>query len=244
MKKKITALFIIFIFSFFLFACNNLTDEYVDQVVIHDNADVSETKYEDEDRELKNTLESNDHENVNDKTLSNLPIGGGNYTFNREFIDEVYNIYLITEIVGQQARDEWVNNVFLQQTEEEMNALPTIYQAIRDLNISREQFESKNDSYAGTENYFSDEIIDALYCGNEEEMKILLANPYALVYDGEIYTFDELSKNPALISASGIPMDKVKEYLDYIESVLENAGILKYEQERIDNLREYCETGE
>ena len=75
-------------------------------------------------------------------------------------------------------------------------------------------------------------------------MKILLANPYALVYDGEIYTFDELSKSPALISASGIPMDKVKEYLDYIESVLENAGILKYEQERIDNLREYCETGE
>ena len=123
MKKKITALFIIFIFSVFLIACNNLTDEYVDQVVIHDNADVSETKYEDEDKELKNTLESNDHENVNYKTLSNLPIGGGNYTFNREFIDEVYNIYLITEIVGQQARDEWVNNVFLQQTEEEMNAM-------------------------------------------------------------------------------------------------------------------------
>ena len=178
------------------------------------------------------------------ETQINPQIGGGDYIFSRKFRDEVYNIYLITEIVGQQARDEWVNNVFLQQTEEEMNALPTIYQAIRDLNISREQFESKNDIYAGTENYFSDEILDALYCGNEEEMKILLANPYALVYDGEIYTFNELSNTPATCSAQSIPADVMEEYLDYIESACNEAGILKYEQERIDNLREYCETGE
>ena len=177
------------------------------------------------------------------ETQKNPQIGGGDYTFSRKFRDEVYNTYLTSQIVGEEAAAQW-DVEFLAKSPEEQEGLPPIYQMIRDLNITREQFETENEKYIGFGNYFSQDIIDALYCGDEEEMKILLANPYALVYDGEIYTFDELSKNPALISASGIPMDKVKEYLDYIESVLENAGILKYEQERIDNLREYCETGE
>ena len=73
---------------------------------------------------------------------------------------------------------------------------------------------------------------------NEEEMKILLANPYALVYDGEIYTFNELSNTPATRSAPSIPADVMEEYLDYIESACNEAGILKYEQEKIDSLRE------
>ena len=177
------------------------------------------------------------------ETQNDSQIGGGDYTFSRKFRDEVYNIYLATQIVGEEASEQWVND-YLAKPPEEQEGLPPIYQIIRDLNITREQFEAENEKYIGFGNYFSQDIIDALYCGNEEEMKILLANPYALVYDGEIYTFNELSNTPATCSAQSIPADVMEEYLDYIESVLENAGILKYEQERIDNLREYCETGE
>ena len=241
MKKKITALFIIFIFSVFLIACNNLTeaerhDEYDDQISMRYNSDVSETTSDKE-------FESNNIENINDKTLNDLPKGGGDYVFSRKYLDEVYNTYLTSQIVGEEVAAQW-DIEFLEKPPEEQEGLPPIYQMIRDLNITREQFEAENEKYIGFGNYFSQDIIDALYCGNEEEMKILLANPYALVYDGEIYTFNELSNTPATCSAQSIPADVMEEYLDYIESACNEAGILKYEQERIDNLREYCETGE
>lgn len=177
------------------------------------------------------------------ETQNNSQIGGGDYTFSRKFRDEVYNTYLTSQIVGEEAAAQW-DVEFLAKSPEEQEGLPPIYQMIRDLNITREQFEAENEKYIGFGNYFSQDIIDALYCGNEEEMKILLANPYALVYDGEIYTFNELSNTPATCSAQSIPADVMEEYLDYIESACNEAGILKYEQERIDNLREYCETGE
>ena len=165
-------------------------------------------------------------------------IGGSDYTFSRKYVNEVYNIYLASQIVGNEVRDEWVNNVFLMRTPDEQEDPPPLYQMIHDLNISKEDFIAKNAENIA--HYYSEEVISALYLEDISEMKRQLVNPLALYYDGEIYTFDELSQNPQ--SGKNIPDDVLKEYLDYIESVCEHENLLKYMQEDIDRIRMTCLT--
>ncbi len=68
-------------------------------------------------------------------------------------------------------------------------------------------------------------------------MKKQLVNPLALYYDGEIYTFDELSEAQNTQTAADISADVMSEYLGYIEMVCDESGILKYMQEDIDSVR-------
>ena len=77
-------------------------------------------------------------------------------------IRDRYNIYLATQIVGEEASEQWVND-YLAKPPEEQEGLPPIYQIIRDLNITREQFEAENEKYIGFGNYFSQDIICLLY---------------------------------------------------------------------------------
>lgn len=113
-----------------------------------------------------------------------------------------------------------------------MSALPDLYQAIIGLNISKEDFIKQNNEYIDYPGmYYTEDIIDALY----EEMKRVLANPFALYYDGEIYTFDAMSQDPKL--TENIPAEVLNEYLDFIESTVEKEGLLKYYQSEIDRLR-------
>ena len=160
-------------------------------------------------------------------------VGGSDYTFLRKYIDEVYNIHLASEVVGRDACQEWVDNVFLKKSVEEQVALPTIYQIIVDLEISKEDLIKKNNDNDGI--YLSAETIDALYLEDIEEVKKALMSPLALYQDGEIYTFDELSKKTRM--AVNIPTETLEEYFDYIETVCEQNGIIKYMQEDIDNAR-------
>ena len=164
------------------------------------------------------------------------PIGGSDYTFSRKYVNEVYNIYLASQIVGKEARDEWVNNVFLMRTPDEQEDPPPLYQMIHDLNIPKEDFIAENEKlsdYSGM--YLSDEVIDALYLEDIPEMKRRLVNPYALFYGGDIYTFDEMLQDPQ--SGADIPDEILNEYLDFIESVCEQENLLKYMQNDIDSLR-------
>lgn len=163
-------------------------------------------------------------------------VGGSDFTFSLKFINKVYNIYIIDQIVGQETCDEWVNNVYLKQTLEEMDALPDLYQAIVGLNISKEDFIKQNNEYIDYPSmYFTEDIIDALYMDDVEEMKRLLRGPYTLYYNGEIYTFDAMSENPHI--TDDIPADVLNEYLDFIESVCVEEKIIKYYQAEIDRLR-------
>lgn len=164
------------------------------------------------------------------------PIGGGDTTFMRRYVEKVDNIYIIGQIVGTEVHDDWVENVYLAQSPKEQDDLPAVYQAIHDLNIPKEDFIAENEKlsdYSGM--YFSEEVIDALYLEDISEMKRRLVNPYALYYDGEIYTFDEMLQDPQ--SGADIPDDVLNEYLDYIESVCEQENLLKYMQNDIDSLR-------
>lgn len=160
------------------------------------------------------------------------PVGGSDYTFLRKYIDEVYNIQLATEIVGKEARDEWVNNVFLKKSAEEQEAIPPIYQIIVDLEISKEDLIQKNNEKGGI--YLSAETIDALYQEDIDEVKKALMSPFALYYEGEIYTYDEFAETHV---EADIPAETLDEYFDFIEKVCEQEGIIKYMWESIDNTR-------
>ena len=191
-------------------------------------ASVSETN--DTASETYNTTEGTE---ISDEAP---PIGGGDATFMRRYIEEVENIYIIDQIVEPEVRDDWVENVYLAKSPKEQDKLPAVYQAIHDLNISKEDFIAENEKlsdYSGM--YFSEEVIDALYLEDISEMKRRLVNPYALYYDGEIYTFDGLLQDPQ--SGADIPDETLNEYLDFIESVCEQEKLLKYMQNDIDSLR-------
>lgn len=170
-----------------------------------------------------------------EKTNEIPHIGGSDYAFSRKYVDQVYNIYLACEIAGQEG-DEWVDNVFLLKTPEEQEALPPIYQIIRDLNISKEDFIAENNKYVDYPGmHFSDDVISGLYQEDINEMKRLLASPLALYYDGEIYTFDELCQDAKL--AEDIPAEILGEYLDFIYEVCKQNEIIKYMQEDINKVR-------
>ena len=123
--------------------------------------------------------------------------------------------------------------MYLKRTVEEQEGIPPIYQIIVDLEISKEDLIQKNNGKGGI--YLSAETIDALYQEDIEEVKKALMSPLALYHEGEIYTFEELSRKIRM--AVDIPTEILDEYFDFIEKVCEQEGIIKYMWESIDNTR-------
>ena len=153
----------------------------------------------------------------------NKAIGGGSTFLIMEYMEETYNVaYLgaVTRqengVVSQEELDRWVNEVYLQQNIEAQNELPTLYQAIRDLCVSKEEFVALNDGRKAEDSSMalSDEIVDALFL-SEDEMKKVLVHPCALYYEGNIYTWTELSKTSVEdIINQGIPGEVLQSYVD------------------------------
>ena len=221
-----------------LSACSYINEKNVDSNVDEshsESVEVSSAHEEDTTPIESQTSASVDEAGeTNEEISTEIPaIGGSDYTFLRKYIDEVYNIQLASEIVGKEARDEWVNNVFLKKSAEEQEAIPPIYQIIVDLEISKEDLIQKNNENGGI--YLSAETIDALYQEDIEEVKKALMSPLALYHEGEIYTFEELSRKTRM--AVDIPTETLDEYFDFIEKVCEQEGIIKYMWESIDNTR-------
>ncbi len=161
----------------------------------------------------------------------------GDHALDSKYKDSLSNILIIDHIVGAEACNDYVDNVFLKQTPEEMAALPTVYQAIKYFGISREDFQRENlKNHSGT--VFSDETVDALYCGDEAEMKRRLINGNALCYDGEIYTFEELEDKPAV----HIPKKILRKFLAFIDDYYlmhgDRIGKSDVEEKRVNKVRE------
>lgn len=158
-------------------------------------------------------------------------MGGGSTFLLIEYAEETYNIAYLraltrdeTGVVSQEELDQWVNDVYLKQNDEEQNELPTLYQAIRDLGVTKKDFVALNDSRKTGEGYMvlSDEVVNALFLP-EDEMKKVLVHPCALYYEGEIYTWTKLSQMSVEdLLNHGIPGEVLQNY--------------------IDNLIEYCVT--
>lgn len=189
---------------------------------------------------------------VTDTTVSDTPtepyttpdeshgIGGGDFTFELRYIQETENLYIAGQILGNEAVDEWVNNVYLKMTSEEQSELPALYRIIHDLDIPKEDFIEENKKLADFPGmYFSEEIIEALYLDDVNEMVRRLVNPTALYYDGEIYTFDGLRRSPEL--TDNIPDEVLEEYLDFIYDTAVQVGQIKYMQEDINSLKNYTD---
>ena len=237
MKKQFVVIFMLLAVT--LSACSYKNEKNVgsnvDESYVSEPVEISSVHEEDAapiESQISTSVDESSE--INEETSTEIPaIGGSDYTFLRKYIDEVYNIRLAAEVVGKEARDEWVDNVFLKKSAEEQEAIPPIYQMIVDLQISKEDLIKKNNENDGI--YLSAETIDALYLEDIEEVKKALMSPLALYQDGEIYTFDELSKKTRM--AVNIPTETLDEYFDYIETVCEQNGIIKYMQEEIDNAR-------
>ena len=213
-----------------LFVENNGESE-----TIQNNGESEIIQRNEENETLQNIGASEVTENNEDENRDYEPpaVGGGDFMFLRKYIDEVYNIQLASEVVGREACQEWVDNVFLKKSAEEQEGIPPIYQIIVDLGISKEDLIKKNNENDGI--YLSDETIDALYQEDIEEVKKALMSPYSLYHEGEIYTFDELCADANL--GVDIPAETLDAYFDYIKKVCEQEGMLKYMQETIDNVR-------
>ena len=138
-----------------LSACSYKNEKDIDLNVgeshASDSVDISSVHKEDDASIESQISVSVDEMNKNsDEAYTEIPaVGGGDYAFLRKYIDEVYNIHLASEVVGRDACQEWVDNVFLKKSVEEQVALPTIYQIIVDLEISKEDLIKKNNDNDG-----------------------------------------------------------------------------------------------
>lgn len=237
MKKQFIVIFMLLAVT--LSACSYKNEKDVGSIVgesyVSESVDIKSAHKED-DASIENRISASADEmnKISEETYTEIPaIGGGDYAFLRKYIDEVYNIHLASEIVGREACQKWVDNVLLKKSAEEQEAIPPIYQIIVDLKISKEDLIKKNNEKGGI--YLSAETIEALYEEDIETMKKSLMSPLALYQDGEIYTFDDLSKKTRMVV--NIPTETLDKYFDYIETVCEQNGLLKYMQESIDNAR-------
>lgn len=188
-------------------------------------AETSVAESETESTELETETESDTEKAVGetDKEIVNRIKSIDNsaydkYSFIRKYDVKAENLYIISEIVGDEAESDWVDNVYLKKSDEERNALPAVYQAIVELGISEEDFRNKNEEYIDyPDMLISEEMLSALYSEDINEMKRLLADPWALYYDGEVYAFDEMYADPNIVA--GFPADVMNEYLDFIEAI-------------------------
>ena len=172
-------------------------------------------------------------EEVPEQPVNTEAKGGSDYSFSRHYVDEVYDIHIVSEIVGREARDEWVNNVFLKLSPEEQNATPNLYLAIEALGVTKEALiaQNKKDEYHPLPDY----IIEALYMEDKEDMKKALTSPLALYHNGVVYTFDMLAASGDF--ADAIPKDILTAYFDKIQAYCEEEKLIKYMQEEIDNAK-------
>jgi hypothetical protein len=219
-------------------SCSNIEEQEKEQGII-DNQDLNNISETIDPYAKDNVLSEDDVEerftNATEILRASGGMGGGSYLFNREYQDITYNIAYLRKIyrneislLGEGVLDQWVNEVFLQQSEEEQNELPTMYQAIRDLNISKEDLIALNDNRKqyGDDMVLTDEYIDALYM-SESEMKKVLVNPLALYYNGDIYTWEKLNESNSLSATSKvIPPQILSEYIEHVITYCEERGVI------------------
>lgn len=134
----------------------------------------------------------------------------------RRYVDEVYDIYPIGKIVGDEELDEWVQNVYLAQTAEAMDSQLALYQAVKYFDLKKEALYAYNstidDDYSAMR--IPEFVIEALYF-DEADMKRQVAGVASLYYNGEVYSFDEVSRG-----ATGVPDDIIRDYAAEIEPIL------------------------
>jgi hypothetical protein len=135
--------------------------------------------------------------------------GGTIDEFNQRFCTNMESIPFELFMLRGDYAFAWIENEF---SREEMRAAPALYRAIRDWNITREEFIVINDEAYGGEKY-APHIIEALFEDDITEMMRVLVHENALFYDGEIYTLREIAdKTAEELSGLGIPLEVLLDF--------------------------------
>ena len=234
---KTTLLFTALLLIACLIGCSTAIPQDGESAIVSDSVTTTPDNSDDTtETENKPSIESQDDVEISEDTTEStsipLPVNGGDLTFVSKFAYPVYNIADVAEIVGNEKTGEWTNNVFLKLSPEEQEELPVLYRIITDLGITKESLLN----VAQGDQDLTEDIINALYLEDIEEMKQALTNPTALYYDKKIYTFDEISKDAN--AAIDVPKEVLSEYIDFIETVCQENNLIKYMQEEIDSARE------
>jgi hypothetical protein len=149
---------------------------------------------------------------------------GGYDVFDRRYIDVVENLYYGMQIVGEEATEKWVNEVYLKQDAKGQTELPELYQMIKYFSIPREELIKVNNSFKNQKAesmVIPDDVINALYSEDEKSMKKALASPLALYYDGMIYTVNELRQMSSdEIKKIGITPAELEKYANNIDEFI------------------------
>ena len=135
-------------------------------------------------------------EGANSEDESNLRKGD----VERHYPDELCDIWIVSKLRTKDVIDEWVESVYLKQTEDEMDQLPAIYQAIKGLNIGRDEFTrvnaewiAFNEEHGTGQSTYTDEQIEYMFGDyDENEIKQKLKQVTTYYYEGRLYTAYEL----------------------------------------------------
>jgi len=163
---------------------------------------------------------------------------GGYDVFARKYIDPTEDCFYGMEIVGVEATDKWVNDVYLKQSPKEMDALPALYQMIKYFSIPKEAMVELSDSYKAKGHdamVMPRYVIEALYVDEKTMMKALVS-PLALYHNGMVSTINELRHMTAdEIRKTGIPPEELRRFAERIDPIIrENVGDKLYELEYKD----------
>ncbi len=129
-----------------------------------------------------------------DPEVYNGAVGGGE-RINLRFIEEVYDMMTIYIYVGEDAYNQWNEEVFKVPAIEDRDMTPPLYQALQYFEISKEEFipvlEQCKQTY-GTQ--LEDWMLDALYADDMNTMLEALVRPTALYHDGVIYRLKDVAQ--------------------------------------------------
>lgn len=239
-------LFIILIFSLFFAACSNLeydrvvetpkTDNFIQPDSINSTDFSTEFDIPNESSNITNNIEGFIDE-------PDQPLGGGDFTFDRLFVESTNDTAFTDQIVGRDELSKFIDE-YVEPYKFEKQNLPHIYKIIQHFNIPKETFIEYNNKmiifnkeYGTDGTTYEDYVIDALYCGDVEKMRLALKSPYALYQNHEFYTIYDLFKmKPEEIVKLGLPQEELSVHTAKVYDAMKYFG---YDNEVT---REYFDT--
>lgn len=228
-------LFIILVISIFFTACSNPVQNNVIEtpnVEYSAQPDYSDTASPTAEIDIPD--ENNNSVNEEPDGVIDEPdqaLGGGDYTFDRLFVESTNDSAFTDQIVGRAELSKFFNEEIEPHKFEKQN-LPFVYKIIQHFNIPKETFIeynkktiafNKEHGTAGTT--FEDYVIDALYCGDVEKMRQTLKSPYVIYQNQEFYTiYDLIKMSPDEIAKLGLSQEELLSHTNKVYEAMKTCG--------------------
>ncbi len=164
-------------------------------------------------------------------SFADITIGGGDFTFDRIFIESTCDTAFFDRIIGVEELTKFINEE-IEPNKLKRQSVPIVYKIIQHFDIPKETviehnkktiaFNKENGTNTTT---FDDYIIDALYCNDEEKMKKTLKSPYVLYQNQEFYTiYDVIKMSPEKLLALGLSQESLLLYSSELEDAFKSFG--------------------